>query len=134
VNYGVDGSPAPPGEPLPPTRTIHATDLIPGVPAIGLDVVVGVLSDKNRSRISVETEIDERIDQPLLGVRPVAPGQYILRSAIGKHLAGDQSRPPNPPKGWLDIEPGQFDAAVDIGHLHFALLNTPYSYTINREG
>lgn len=132
MNYGIGESPAPPGV-APPSRTIHALDLTRGLPAIGLGVVVEVLSDEGHSRFSIETNIDGRTDQPLLEGRSFAPGQYTLRFAIGKYFASDRSGPPNTPTGWLDIVPVQFDASVDVGHLHVAMLMTPYSHTVYRE-
>ncbi|MFW8595966.1 hydroxyisourate hydrolase [Cribrihabitans neustonicus] len=129
MSYGIGESAAQPGV-ATPSLSIRALDLTRGLPAIGLGVEV--LPDRDYSQFSIETNNDGRTDQPLLEGPPFPSGQCKLRFAIGKFFALNRSWPPNTSSEWLDIVPVQFDAAVEVRHLHVAMLMTPNSYTAYR--
>ncbi len=68
----------------------------------------------------------------------MTPGHYELAFEVGDYFATQHPRPAAQPEvqsasiPFLDIVPVRFGVAAAIGHLHVALLVTPWSYTTYR--
>jgi 5-hydroxyisourate hydrolase-like protein (transthyretin family) len=80
--------------------------------------------------VTTATNVDGRTDAPLLSGDDLAPGRYELAFAVGDHFAAAIPDVGSPP--FLDVVPIHFGVGPDVGHLHVALLVTPWSYTTYR--
>jgi hydroxyisourate hydrolase len=115
--------------------TTHVLDLTTGRPAAGLVVVVSRLDDPTVGPVArATTNADGRTDEPLLEGPDLVPGRYELAFSVGDWFAaqggGDGRAAAEVP--YLDVVPVHVGVAPEVGHLHVALLVTPWSYTTYR--
>jgi 2-oxo-4-hydroxy-4-carboxy-5-ureidoimidazoline decarboxylase len=110
----------------------HVLDTHSGRPAAGIEVELVELSELGASRVVTRaiTNADGRTDAPLIGGRPVPIGRYELVFSVGKYFAARQVPMSDPP--FLDSIPLRFAVSDPEGHLHVALLVTPWSYSTYR--
>jgi hydroxyisourate hydrolase len=124
--------------PVTPSLTTHVLDLAHGHPAQGLGFVLSRFDGPVAEVIlRGRTNGDGRSDGALLAGAEMIEGRYELAFEVadyfaaqtgpGSHLAVE---PPSLP--FLDIVPIRFGVAAGAGHLHVALLVTPWSYTTYR--
>jgi hydroxyisourate hydrolase len=112
--------------------TTHVLDLTRGEPACGLGIALARLDEVTASVtpiIRTITNTDGRTDQALLAGADLSPGRYVLEFAVGEYFAGGGDSAGVP---YLDVVPIRFGVAAGTGHLHVALLVTPWSYTTYR--
>jgi hydroxyisourate hydrolase len=115
-----------------PRLTTHVLDLTGGQPARGLAVALTRLDGPGAGPlVRVETNAEGRTDQPLLSGPDLAAGRYELAYSVGAWFA-DRSTGNVPAIPYLDVVPIHFGVDAGTGHLHVALLITPYSYTTYR--
>jgi hydroxyisourate hydrolase len=111
--------------------TCHVLDVARGAPASGVGITLSRLEGESHEvLVTTATNDDGRSDSPLLSGDDLVPGRYELAFAVGDHFAAaipDVGAPP-----FLDVVPIHFGVAPDVGHLHIALLVTPWSYTTYR--
>jgi hydroxyisourate hydrolase len=116
-----------------PRLTTHVLDLTSGRPAAGVRVVLSRLDPAAASPLaSTTTNADGRTDQPLLAGPDLSPGRYELTFSVGEYFARQSGNTGPIPLPYLDVVPIHFGLPVDTGHLHVALLITPWSYTTYR--
>jgi hydroxyisourate hydrolase len=126
--------------PLPvPQLTTHVLDLAGGRPAEGLGIVVSRLDGSGAAvLVRAKTNRDGRTDGPLLAGADLTPGRYELAFEVAEYFAGRASKSTHDPEveapsiPFLEIVPIRFGVAPGTGHLHVALLVTPWSYTTYR--
>jgi 5-hydroxyisourate hydrolase len=110
--------------------TTHVLDLTCGQPARGIGLVLSRVGDDGPvALLETRTNEDGRTVGALLAGDELAPGRYELAFAVGAYFAGT-GRPDE--LAYLDIVPIRFGVGADVGHLHVALLITPWSYTTYR--
>jgi 2-oxo-4-hydroxy-4-carboxy-5-ureidoimidazoline decarboxylase len=111
--------------------TCHVLDASLGVPAAGVALSLSRLVDGDVPEVLVRaiTDGDGRTGAPLLDGDALAPGRYLLEVDVGSYFAG---RPGLGSTTWLDVVPLRFGVGEDPGHVHVALLVTPWSYTTYR--
>jgi 2-oxo-4-hydroxy-4-carboxy-5-ureidoimidazoline decarboxylase len=111
--------------------TCHVLDASLGVPAAGVALTLSRVTDADVAEVLVRatTDGDGRTGRPLLDGDAFAPGRYLLEADVGGYFAG---RPGLGATPWLDVVPLRFGVADDAGHVHVALLVTPWSYTTYR--
>ena len=110
--------------------TCHVLDVTRGAPASGVVVTLSRLDGASREvLVTTATNADGRTDAPLLSGDDLVPGRYELAFAVGDHFAGTANV--GAPR-FLDVVPIHFGVAPDVGHVHIALLVTPWSYTTYR--
>jgi 5-hydroxyisourate hydrolase len=109
--------------------TTHVLDTARGRPAAGVAVTLrgpaGVL-------VETRTNADGRTDAPL--VAELVDGTYELTYAVGRYFADFES---STERGqdeapYLDLIPVRVNLIAAMGHVHVALLVTPWSYTTYR--
>ncbi|QXC61062.1 hydroxyisourate hydrolase [Aquihabitans sp. G128] len=110
--------------------SLHVLDVTVGLPAAGVAVTLRRLdADGGGEQLaSVTTNADGRTDAPLLEGDALAPGTYELAFALGDHFAASTGSGDR----YLDVVPVRFGIGTDPGHVHVALLATPWSYTTYR--
>jgi hydroxyisourate hydrolase len=111
--------------------TCHVLDAGLGRPAAGVPITLSRIVDGSALDVLVRTttNADGRTDEPLLDGAELAPGRYLLELDVGEHFAG---RPGLASTPYLDVVPVRFGVAEESGHVHVALLVTPWSYTTYR--
>jgi 5-hydroxyisourate hydrolase len=110
--------------------TCHVLDVTRGAPGSGVGVTLSRLDAATREvLVTASTNADGRTDAPLLAGDDLVPGHYELAFAVGDYFAGTAGVGAVP---FLDVVPIHFGVAPDVGHLHVALLVTPWSYTTYR--
>jgi hydroxyisourate hydrolase len=107
--------------------TTHVLDLSVGRPAAGLAFVLSRLGDGAGELVRARLNADGRTDEPLLQGDALVPGRYELVWSVGDYFASGDAGP-----SFLDDVPIRFGVAGGVGHLHVALLVTPWSYTTYR--
>ena len=98
--------------------TTHVLDVTKGLPAAGVAIE---LRHDGEVVATTATNADGRTDAPV--ATDLAPGRYELHYAVGDYFGTDE---------YLDVVPIRFAVAAATGHLHVALLVTPWSYTTYR--
>jgi 5-hydroxyisourate hydrolase len=113
----------------PARLTTHVLDLTTGQPARGVGLVVSRL-DGSTPTVLVEarTDDDGRTGAPLLVGDALTRGHYEIVFAVGEYFGPS----PDGADPYLDLVPIRFGVGVGVGHLHVALLVTPWSYTTYR--
>jgi FAD-dependent urate hydroxylase len=117
-----------------PQLTTHVLDLTTGRPAARLGVTLSRLEDGATTPIlTTATNHDGRTDAPLLAGDAMAPGTYELAFAMADYFASTMSTTSGlDPVPYLDVVPIRFGVSRAVGHLHIALLVSPWSYTTYR--
>src|ERR1700712_3121737 len=117
--------------------TTHVLDLTTGRPAAGMALVLSRLGDGGGELVRTRLDADGRTDGPLLQGAALAPGRYELLWSVGDYFGGPDDGEGAIGEGAagapsLDEVPIRFGVNEGIGHLHVALLVTPWSYTTYR--
>ncbi len=116
-----------------PRLTTHVLDLTSGRPAAGVRLVLSRLEPAAASPLaSTTTNADGRTDQPLITGSDVSPGRYELAFSVGEYFARQSGGTEPGALPYLDVVPIHFGVPAGTGHLHVALLITPWSYTTYR--
>jgi 5-hydroxyisourate hydrolase len=109
--------------------TTHVLDTMHGKPAAGMRVDLKLLhGDHFHMLISIETNADGRLDQPLLEGERFEPGTYELDFHVGAYfdaLGIDIGSP------FLDLVPVRFEV-TERAHYHVPLVVSPFSYSTYR--
>jgi hydroxyisourate hydrolase len=111
--------------------TTHVLDVTRGVPAAGIAFTLSRLDAPAGTLIETTTNQDGRTDAPLLDGPDFRAGHYELAFSVGAYFASgaDDGHSEIP---YLDMVPIRFGIAAGTGHIHVALLVTPWSYTTYR--
>jgi 5-hydroxyisourate hydrolase len=106
--------------------TTHVLDTSIGQPAAGVRVV---LRRDGAVVAEATTNVDGRLDKPLLEGAAFTPGGYELAFHIGDYFRARGAAVADPP--FLDVIPLRF-AVADDAHYHVPLLASPYGYSTYR--
>ncbi|MGF1482211.1 MAG: hydroxyisourate hydrolase [Cyanophyceae cyanobacterium] len=112
--------------------TTHVLDTAQGCPAAHMEVKLWSIDPQFGDRIllkTAHTNIDGRIDPPLLADDTFKVGVYELEFAVGSYFAQSKLAA-SPP--FLGRVPIQFGVADADAHYHVPLLVSPWSYSTYR--
>lgn len=111
--------------------TTHILDLTQGKPAANIRIDVCALSGSSFKQLkTAATNIEGRLDAPLLSPEEMRPRTYELLFHIGDYFRGcgmPQGRPP-----FLDIVAVRFNIAESAENYHVPLLISPWGYQVYR--
>jgi len=111
--------------------TTHVLDTAHGRPAAGVRIV---LTRPGGIEVRAVTDADGRTDAPL--VDPLVDGTYELTFDIGAYFAAvgetGVTAGGSPGEAYLGQVPVRVNLRAAMGHVHVALLVTPWSYTTYR--
>lgn len=113
--------------------TTHVLDTTRGKPGHGISVALYRVEDEQRLLLkTVVTNLDGRVDAPILENDDFASGVYELIFSVGSYFAQvEQSTVPAEPR-FLDDVVIRFGISAANEHYHVPLLITPYSYSTYR--
>jgi 5-hydroxyisourate hydrolase len=110
--------------------TTHVLDTANGRPAAGVRIVLSRLDGEARIALGeARTNIDGRVDAPLIEGDPFSPGIYELAFHIGAYFSGTRT---TDPLAFLDVIPLRFGVKDANAHYHVPLLVTPWSFSTYR--
>jgi 5-hydroxyisourate hydrolase len=110
--------------------TTHVLDTMHGKPAAGMRIdLLMAHGDHTHHVLTVETNADGRVDEPLLGEGRWAQGTFELVFHVGQYFARLGGGPTAAP--FLDTVPVRFQISEDA-HYHVPLLVSPYAYSTYR--
>ena len=107
--------------------TTHVLDTMHGRPAAGVSLR---LSREGEALASAVTNLDGRVDQPLLTGDALTAGRYRLEFEIGEYYRGmgvDLAEP-----AFLDVVVIDFGVSEVSSHYHVPLLVSPFGYSTYR--
>ncbi len=107
--------------------TTHILDTMHGRPAAGVRLR---LSRDGKTVTSAVTNLDGRVDSPLLTGDQLTPGRYRLAFEIGEYYRDLGVTLPEP--AFLDVVVIDFGVADTASHYHVPLLVSPYGYSTYR--
>lgn len=107
--------------------TTHVLDTMHGRPAAGVSVR---LSRGGEELASGVTNLDGRVDQPLLAGDALTPGAYRLEFEVGEYFR-DMGVPIAQP-AFLEVVTIDFGVAETGAHYHVPLLVSPFAYSTYR--
>ncbi|MDZ4374296.1 MAG: hydroxyisourate hydrolase [Phenylobacterium sp.] len=107
--------------------TTHVLDTMHGRPAAGLGLRLWRGADR---LVSAITNMDGRVDQPLLSAQAIAPGLYRLEFDVGEYFRDLGVDLPTP--AFLETVILDFGIADPGSHYHVPLLVSPYGYSTYR--
>ena len=107
--------------------TTHVLDTMHGRPAAGVSVR---LSRGGEVVARTMTNIDGRVDQPLLNGDSLKAGQYRLEFDVGEYYREMGVALPDP--AFLETVVIDFGVAEADGHYHVPLLVSPFGYSTYR--
>jgi len=120
--------------------TTHVLDTAIGKPASALLIELWRFSNATTASNSddvaaqliktVTTNLDGRVDGPLLEGAAMIAGLYELRFRVGDYHRDTGARQTDPP--FLDVVPVRFAIADADSHYHVPLLVSPYGYSTYR--
>ncbi|MGH2411535.1 MAG: hydroxyisourate hydrolase [Chloroflexota bacterium] len=113
--------------------TTHVLDTAHGRPAANLEITLWALgaADGERRLLKVaRTNVDGRLDAPLLDGDACEPGRYELIFSVGAYFAAEGVATTDPP--FLDQVPVRFAIADPGAHYHVPLLVSPWAYSTYR--
>jgi 5-hydroxyisourate hydrolase len=110
--------------------TTHVLDTVRGQAAAGLRVDLFSLDDGRRLVKSVVTNVDGRVEAPLLEGDALRTGGYELLFHAGDYFRQSGTALASPP--FLDEVPIRFGIADPAQHYHVPLLLSPYAYSTYR--
>lgn len=111
--------------------TTHVLDTANGVPAQGVHVTLHRTTNGQHEKLShTVTNVDGRVDEPLLNGETIQPGTYELRFAAGDYFRSRGTSLPEPP--FVDTVVLHFGIADPTAHYHVPLLVSPWSYSTYR--
>lgn len=115
---------------MPGKLTTHVLDVTNGIPAEGMQVELWSLEESEPRRLkTVRTNVDGRVDEPLLAGAALKPGNYELLFFVGDYFALRMSLPS--PR-FLDRVPVRFGIAEETSSYHVPLLVSPWAYSTYR--
>lgn len=107
--------------------TTHVLDTMSGKPAKGLGIdLFDMHKDKAHLLVSVVTNDDGRVDQPLLEGVNMQPGVYELVFNVGAYFAKLDVAQEAP---FLEAVPIRFVISEPDTHYHVPLLVSPFGYS-----
>jgi 5-hydroxyisourate hydrolase len=111
-----------------PHLTTHVLDTTSGKPAAGMRVV---LQRAEVSAVVAEavTNVDGRLDKPLLEGSALTPGIYEIAFHVGDYFCKSGAALADP--AFLDVVPVRFAVAAGRDY-HLPLLISPYGYSTYR--
>lgn len=107
--------------------TTHVLDTMHGRPAAGVSLR---LSRGGEVVAATMTNIDGRVDQPLLNGDSLEPGRYRLEFDVGEYYREMGVALPDP--AFLETVVIDFGVADPGGHYHVPLLVSPFGYSTYR--
>ena len=107
--------------------TTHVLDTAGGKPASGMRIDLVRLDDEEAIVATATTNLDGRVDEPLLEGPLFTEGTYELRFHAGTYLRTQPDAP-----GFLDVIPIRFSVTAADEHYHVPLLLSPFGYTTYR--
>jgi len=107
--------------------TTHVLDTMHGQPASGLSL--RLLRD-GETLVDAVTNIDGRVDQPLLTAETLRPGAYRLEFDVGEYFRDLGVALPEP--AFLETVVIDFGVADAASHYHVPLLVSPFAYSTYR--
>lgn len=107
--------------------TTHVLDTMHGQPAAGLSLR---LRQGDEVLVSAVTNLDGRVDKPLLSGAAVKPGAYRLEFDVGEYFR--DLGVPLPEPAFLETVVIDFGIADPRGHYHVPLLVSPFAYSTYR--
>ncbi len=111
--------------------TTHVLDTATGKPAAGMQIELYRIEGKNSVLLkSVVTNLDGRVDGPVLAEDQFETGVYELRFQAGDYLRTTFTDLPDPL--FLDIIPVRFGMADAGAHYHVPLLVSPFGFSTYR--
>jgi 5-hydroxyisourate hydrolase len=110
--------------------TTHVLNTMTGRPASGLRLELYGLDPEIRLLKAATTNVDGRIDAPLLADGEFKEGIYELRFFVGDYFRNHGVPLPKP--AFLEIIPIRFGIAEAQSHYHVPLLISPFGYSTYR--
>ncbi|WP_430424951.1 hydroxyisourate hydrolase [Phenylobacterium sp.] len=107
--------------------TTHVLDTMHGQPASGLSLR---LRRGDETLVEAITNLDGRVDKPLLTAATLTPGAYRLEFDVGEYFRDLGVALPNP--AFLETVVIDFGIADPTAHYHVPLLVSPYAYSTYR--
>jgi len=107
--------------------TTHVLDTAGGKTASGMRIDLIRVGDEEAVVATATTNLDGRVDEPLLEGTSFTEGIYELRFYAGAYLRAQQDTP-----AFLDIIPIRFSVTAPDEHYHVPLLLSPFGYTTYR--
>ena len=107
--------------------TTHILDTVHGRPAAG--VSLRLLRDGETVGSAI-TNMDGRVDRPLLDGETLTAGRYRLEFDVGEYFRDMGVSLPDP--AFLDVVVIDFGVADATSHYHVPLLVSPYGYSTYR--
>jgi 5-hydroxyisourate hydrolase len=107
--------------------TTHVLDTMHGQPAAGVSLR---LSKDGQTLISAVTNLDGRVDRPLIGGEALQPGAYRLEFEVGDYFRDLGVALPSP--AFLETVVIDFGIADARAHYHVPLLVSPFGYSTYR--
>ena len=109
--------------------TTHVLDTMHGKPARGMRIDLLMMhGDHSHPVLSVVTNADGRVDEPLLGGARWGLGTFELQFHVGQYFERLGVEGDSP---FLDVVPVRFIIS-DETHYHVPLLVSPYAYSTYR--
>ena len=111
--------------------TTHVLDLTHGKPAAAMTVRLYRLdSDDDEPMVETMTNVDGRVDAPLLTEVTLQVGQYRLEFEVGEYFRDRGLALPEP--AFLETVGIDFGVADETSHYHVPLLVSPFGYSTYR--
>jgi 5-hydroxyisourate hydrolase len=107
--------------------TTHVLDTMHGQPASGLSLR---LRRGDETLVEAVTNLDGRVDKPLLDAEALKPGAYRLEFDVGEYFRELGVALPDP--AFLETVVIDFGIADTAAHYHVPLLVSPYGYSTYR--
>ncbi|MCP3029926.1 hydroxyisourate hydrolase [Halobacillus sp. A1] len=111
--------------------TTHVLDLTHGTPADHVEIDLYTIKGKNKEHIKTDTtNLDGRLDAPLLTELEIQQGEYEIVFHIGSYFKrkGVELEEPN----FLQTVPVRFGISEPDSHYHVPLLVSPWGYHVYR--
>ncbi len=112
---------------MPGKLTTHVLDLTTGRPAMAMRIELWNLDGKPTMLKAVTTNLDGRLDEPLLASATMAVGTYELLFFVKDYFVTHHKDSP-----FLDRVPVRFAIADARATYHIPLLVTPWAYQTYR--
>ena len=107
--------------------TTHVLDTMHGQPASGLSLR---LSRSGETLVETVTNLDGRVDAPLLSATAIRAGAYRLEFDVGEYFRDLGVALPTP--AFLETVAIEFGIADPTAHYHVPLLVSPFAYSTYR--
>lgn len=107
--------------------TTHVLDIYNGYPAAGMNIELWQLGDSRDLLLSVTTNDDGRVDNPLLDDASIKEGEYELVFFVRDYFEGKGGDSP-----FLSTVPIRFNIFNATQHYHVPLLVSPWAFQTYR--